>query len=55
MAHLPNNHRHGQVHWRNGQMREWLYVLVPVVLAVYFVLHPAELGQLISQIVSFLR
>jgi hypothetical protein len=29
-------------------MREWLYALVPIGLAIYFVLFPDQFGALIS-------
>ena len=36
-------------------MREWLFALAPAVLVIYFVLYPAHLTILASQVMSFLR
>jgi hypothetical protein len=36
-------------------MRESMYALAPIVLVIYFVLYPAHLSTIASQVLSFLR
>ena len=36
-------------------MREWLFVLAPVALVIYFVMYPAQFIGLVHWIMSFVR
>jgi hypothetical protein len=36
-------------------MREWLFVLAPVALVIYFVMYPAKFNGMIQWIVNFVR
>lgn len=36
-------------------MREWLYILVPMAVAIYFVMYPAKFHSLIQWLMSLLR
>jgi hypothetical protein len=36
-------------------MREWLFVLAPVALVIYFVMYPAQFQGLVGWIMSMVR
>jgi hypothetical protein len=38
-----------------GTMREWLFVLAPVALVIYFVMYPAQFHGLVGWIMSMVR
>jgi hypothetical protein len=49
-------HRHDRSVIQQGRtMREWVFGLLPLALVIYFIMHPAELGALASQVAYYLR